>query len=139
MAFTKEIPSRDDAAMPGTLKGDSLFAFNKTYYGDKIRAYRLAAGLNQPQLAEKVGVKKNAVSNWEAGRGRPDINFIPILCDVMGISISAFFGAPERVADLPTEEQRLLSKYRDLSAANQRIVGRLIDAMEDEESAEQAL
>lgn len=40
---------------------------NDGQFADRIRQLRLAAGLTQPQLAAKLGVTKNAVTNWEAG------------------------------------------------------------------------
>ena len=118
---------------PSFLKGDELFAYNKERYGDTIRKYRIKKGLNQPQLAQMLGVTKNAIPNWEAGRARPDINYILAMCDVLGISISTFFGSPTNAADLPIEEQRLLSNYRVLSEVNKRVVVNLIDTMIESE------
>jgi len=92
---------------PSILKGEELFAYNKAHYGDTIRKYRIQRGLNQPQLAKMLGVSKNAIPNWEAGRTRPDTNYIPALCGALGISISTFFGSPARASDLPMKEQRL--------------------------------
>ncbi|MGJ0394346.1 MAG: helix-turn-helix domain-containing protein [Methylocystis sp.] len=40
-------------------------------YGDRVRKARLAAGLSQTELAEKVGVTQPAVWNWEAGNTEP--------------------------------------------------------------------
>jgi len=120
---------------PSFLKGEELFAFNKARYGDIIRKYRIKKGLNQPQLAKLVGVSKNAIPNWETGRARPDTNYIPVLCDILGISISTFFGSPTRDTDLPPIEQRLLSNYRALSEQNQRVIFNLIDTMIENEDA----
>jgi transcriptional regulator with XRE-family HTH domain len=117
------------------LKGEELFAFNKAQYGDTIRKYRIKRGLNQPQLANILGVTKNAIPNWEAGRTRPDTNYIPAICDALNISIPTFFGSPTRAADLPIGEQRLLSNYRFLSELNKRAVVNLIDTMIENEDA----
>lgn len=35
--------------------------------GEKLRAARLAAGLTQAQLAERVGCYQKDVARWEAG------------------------------------------------------------------------
>ena len=120
---------------PSFLKGEELFAFNKARFGDTIRKYRIQKGLNQPQLARILGVSKNAIPNWEAGRNKPDTSYIPALCDALGISLSTFFGSPDRGADLPTEEQRLLSNYRILSDPNKRVVVNMIDTMIENEDA----
>ncbi len=111
------------------IREDKLHAFNRERYGDVIRRFRTEKGLNQPQLAALLGVNKNAVSNWEAGRTRPDINTVPVLCAALGVSVSEFFGAEEAAGSLSREDQRRLSGYRHLNEANQQIVVRMIDAM----------
>ena len=35
--------------------------------GDRIRAYRKARELSQPQLAAMLGITKNSITNWETG------------------------------------------------------------------------
>ena len=53
-------------------KEAKLFAFNKTHYGDVIRNNRKKMNYTQLQVAKLVGVSKNHVTNWEAGRARPE-------------------------------------------------------------------
>ncbi len=118
------------------VKEEKLHAFNRERYGDVIRRFRTEKGLNQPQLAGLIGVNKNAVSNWEAGRTRPDINTVPVLCAALGISISDFFGAEESAGSLSREEQRSLSGYRYLNGMNRQLVVRMIDAMLDVQEQE---
>ncbi len=49
-------------------KGKSLTdIFNQS----KIAERREAKGITQSELAEKLGVKQNQVSNWESGRNTP--------------------------------------------------------------------
>ena len=36
-------------------------------FGRNLRAERNRAGLSQEQLAEKIGVTRQAISNWERG------------------------------------------------------------------------
>jgi len=120
---------------PSFLKGEQLLAFNKAQYGDTIRKYRIKKGLNQPQLAELLGVSKGAIPHWEMGRTRPDTNYIPALCEILGISISTFFGVPSKASDLPISEQRLLSNYRVLSEQNKRAIVNLIDTMIENEDS----
>lgn len=42
-------------------------------FPNKIREYRLKAGLSQRKLAELLGRGRNAVSSWERGLTRPDV------------------------------------------------------------------
>jgi transcriptional regulator with XRE-family HTH domain len=46
---------------------EPLRAADHATIGERIRAARKAAGLNQAALAERVGVSQPAVANWESG------------------------------------------------------------------------
>lgn len=128
--MSKKIVEFDSVSVP-----DDLFAFNRRHYGEKIRKLRLQCGLNQPQLAERIGLKKNAISNWEAGRSRPDINILPRLCEALQISISEFFtGASQADAPSPAEHAHL-RKYRSLSAYDRQNVDRLMESMLEMDAA----
>ena len=38
---------------------------------EEIKAIRAALGITQPELAEKMGVSRDAVASWEIGRNAP--------------------------------------------------------------------
>lgn len=63
---------------------------DKERIGKLISNKRKELGLTQKQLAEKLFVSDKAVSNWETGKGYPDIQTIPLLIEVLGIEISKF-------------------------------------------------
>ncbi len=48
----------------------------------KLKNARLACNLTQEAVAEKVGVTRQTISNWENGKSYPDIVSIIILSDV---------------------------------------------------------
>lgn len=54
--------------------------------GEKILSLRKARGWNQEELAENVGVTRQAVSRWEADRAKPDTDKIIALCNLFGVS-----------------------------------------------------
>ena len=54
---------------------------------EKLKAVRKQAGLSQEQLAEKLGVSRQAVTKWETGAGMPDIENIRAISALLGISI----------------------------------------------------
>ena len=54
--------------------------------GEKILNMRKARGWNQEELAERVGVTRQAVSRWESGTAKPDADKIISICDLFGVS-----------------------------------------------------
>lgn len=65
-----------------------------------IATARKAANLTQSQLAERVGVSRGAVAQWEMENGtRPDIDNAKTLCDVLGLTLEQVFAVqPGRAA-----------------------------------------
>ena len=54
--------------------------------GEKILKLRKARGWNQEELAEQVGVSRQAVSRWESDSAKPDADKIVAICDLFGVS-----------------------------------------------------
>lgn len=54
--------------------------------GEKILNMRKARGWSQEDLAERVGVSRQAVSRWEADSAKPDADRIIAICDLFGVS-----------------------------------------------------
>ena len=75
--------------------------------GKQIARYRKELSMTQEALAKQLGVTNQAVSKWETDQSCPDIQLLPKLADLFGISIDALFGRetePEQVpviGDLP--------------------------------------
>lgn len=80
----------------------------KLYIGENIRKLRRAAGLTQEQLAERLGVSYQSVSRWELGVTYPDMEFIPALSNLFGVSADILFGMPEEQKE--KQAQQLLTE-----------------------------
>ena len=103
---------------------------------ERIRYYRERAGLEQKALAKLAGVTPNAVSNWENGRGRPDINLLPELCEALGITMYDLFGIVSPVKHYSEDEIQLVRQYRELSAGHKVVLNQLIDSLIKVQAAE---
>lgn len=57
-------------------------------------------GLTQEQLAEKIGVSRQTVANWEKGENTPDISKCIALADLYGISVDDLVGHSDTAADM---------------------------------------
>ena len=67
--------------------------------GNFIASSRKKQNLTQEQLAEKLGITKNAVSKWERGNGMPDVSLLAGICKVLGVSAGALIGVEESVVE----------------------------------------
>lgn len=59
----------------------------KKTLGIMIASLRKGNGMTQLELAEKIGVTDKAVSKWERDISCPDVNTIPKLAEIFGISV----------------------------------------------------
>ncbi|WP_304263618.1 helix-turn-helix domain-containing protein [Kallipyga massiliensis] len=55
--------------------------------GHQIKYYRSEKELSQEELAERVFVSRQTISNWENNKNYPDINSIVLLSEIFGVSI----------------------------------------------------
>lgn len=53
---------------------------------DRIQYLRKTKGLSQEELANKVGVSRQAVSKWESGQSTPDIEKIIIMSELFEVT-----------------------------------------------------
>lgn len=53
----------------------------------QIKKYRDALGLSQEELAERIFVTRQSVSNWENGKTYPDLQSLLRLSDLFGLSL----------------------------------------------------
>lgn len=56
-------------------------------FAEKLKSIRKQAGMSQEQLAEKLGVSRQAVTKWETDTGIPDIENIMAISALFDISI----------------------------------------------------
>jgi transcriptional regulator with XRE-family HTH domain len=52
--------------------------------GDHIRKRRLDLGLLQREVADRIGVNKDTIYNWETNRTEPEVRLIPHIIDFLG-------------------------------------------------------
>ena len=96
---------------------------------ERIRYYRKQRNLMQKELGARIGVSGNAVTNWEAGRTRPDIFLIPAICDALGISFAELFGMDAPNLEMTEREKRLVRQYRLLDQEHMYTVDSLMQTL----------
>ncbi len=53
----------------------------------QIKKYRSNMGISQEELAEKVYVSRQTISNWETGKSYPDIHSLLLLSSLFNVSL----------------------------------------------------
>lgn len=99
-----------------------------------IKHYREKLGIEQKELGRRIGVVGNAVSNWENGRSRPDVDLLPKICKALGITLYELFDIDDPMLRHTKREQMLLEDYRSLEDEHKYIVDRTIQSCKHIES-----
>ena len=114
---------------------------------ERIRRARRKVGMSQAALAERLHVRRSAVSNWESANDvHPSMqNLIAIarVCEVslewLGTGRGAMAQDPASLADVPAahaelvdahDERELLAGFRNLPRRSQQAVLELVDILQ---------
>lgn len=90
---------------------------------NRIKKLRLAHGMKQSDLAARLRVSANAVSNYEVGIRDIDSAMICALCDIFECSADYLLGrAALPSSNLTPEEEELLLAWRAADAHDRAIV-----------------
>lgn len=83
-------------------------------FGDNLKYLRLKAGLTQEELADKVGVKKQAISRYENSDRQPNIRTAKRIADVFGVSLESMAKTNNPAASGDGLEEDGKSHYSDI-------------------------
>ena len=70
----------------------------KKTLGTMIAELRKQHGMTQLELAEKMNVTDKAVSKWERDLSCPDINSLPNLAEILGVSVEELMQTKKEAA-----------------------------------------
>lgn len=70
-------------------------------FASRIKYLRQSRELNQVQLAERLGVKKQSISNWENDNIMPSIDMLIRIADFFHVSTDYLLGRDEQDASAP--------------------------------------
>lgn len=82
--------------------------------GNQIKKYRESLKLSQEDLADKIFVTRQTISNWETNKNYPDIKSISLLCNLFDVSLDQFIeGDIEEMKKIISEKE--MSDYNCIS------------------------
>lgn len=83
--------------------------------GEKIISERKKCKLSQEDLAEKLGITRQTISNWELNETSPDLKQASKLCDIFNLSLDELTG----------KENAILTKL-DKTESNSKLIIKLV-------------
>lgn len=86
--------------------------------GTQIKKYRSNMGISQEELARKVYVSRQTVSNWETGKNYPDIHSVLLLSSVFNVSLDQLIKGDVEIMkkEIKETEIKKLNKYAGIYA-----------------------
>ena len=85
---------------------------------ERIKELRIACGMNQVDLANRLGVSKQSVSNWENDNIQPSIDMLVKLSHVFSVSTDYLLGESNNI-------------YLDVSSLTQQQVHHIQQIIDD--------
>ena len=85
--------------------------------GKKLKDARIRSGLTQENAAEKIGVSRQTISNWENERSYPDIISVIKLSSLYSISLDALLKGDEEMIRHLDESTNVVKSNKKLSIA----------------------
>ena len=100
---------------------------------NRIKELRIAAGKSQAELADIIGVNKQAISQYERGVRYPRPEIMEALTDYFNVSTEYLMGKTEVSPLLITpDERRFLDAYRRLDEYRRHLADTMLTALEDD-------
>lgn len=83
--------------------------------GTQIKKYRTEHAMSQDELAEKVFVSRQSVSNWETGKTYPDIKSLLLLSEIFSVSLDQLVKGDIEIMKKEIDAQELANFQKDNS------------------------
>lgn len=131
MSITNESRANALLAVPRKLLDDYLrqaseqLARRQMVLGDQIRAARKAKRWKQKDLAARIHVEPQTVSNWERNARVPDWDKLELLARELGRPVSYFVTDPEEISSSGSATQALAQVQASLDRIENLLRDRL--------------
>jgi len=84
-----------------------------------IKQARIDADLSQEAVAEKIGVSRQTLSNWETGKSYPDIVSVIALSDAYGLSLDSLMKGDKKMLEH-------LNESTNATKSNKQVIATII-------------
>lgn len=85
--------------------------------GEKIAELRKSKSMTQEELAARIGVSPQAISRWENSATMPDIMLLPVIANILDITIDELFST-DKATEINGQDFDLAPKNAYMSVLN---------------------
>lgn len=96
---------------------------------NQIKKYRANMDLSQEELAEKVYVTRQTISNWENGKSYPDIHSLLLLSNLFGISLDQLIKGDVEIMREEIKEVDLQKFNREAGIFSVLLIGTVVSCV----------
>lgn len=93
---------------------------------EKIFQCRKRSGLSQEELAERVGVSRQAVSKWELGTALPELDKLKLLAKTFGVSTDWLLDDEQDIQQETRQEAETVVQQRSWVEDVPGVIGKLL-------------
>ncbi len=79
---------------------------------ERLQELRKRSGYSQEQVAEMLGLSRQAISKWESGQGKPEIDNIVKLTEIYNVSADYILLGTEKASVTVSEKKELSHEYK---------------------------
>ena len=87
-------------------KGGAPMSRKEICFGRNLKILRNSCGMSQQQFADEIHVTRQTLSNWEIGRGKPDIEIFCDICKFFDVSADDMLSGTVRKESFVTVYER---------------------------------
>jgi transcriptional regulator with XRE-family HTH domain len=117
---------------PGPKKGTKHSDVKRSAFGSRLFAARKVRGMTQQELADKMGVTKRMVANYESDSEGPVVERLTAIAQALNVTVSYLLGESTLKIiepEVPPSLRKHVEKLRKLPPKDQKAAIRMIDAL----------
>jgi len=106
---------------------------------ERIKTLRKAKGWTQTELGKRIGVIQKVIADYETGNTKPPIERLPVLADVLGVSVDELLrgdaiqtsvsGPETQVTHGNSRVAKIQDEFEKLKPADQRAVLKMVKGL----------
>lgn len=94
---------------------------------DRIFEIMKKKGIKNNALAEKLNVKPQIITNWKTRGTTPPMEYLPTICEVLGVSWEYLITGTESKEYFSPEEKKLIEQFRTLPIESLKEIQKFVE------------